>query len=315
MMRFQKLVGVIRRQKCLRTQLLSTKVSDPSSVTGKPPSVVMLGLPSDLNSSFLRGSAKAPPLIREALRSPSANSWSETPSIDISNADNFRDVGDLELSDSNSREDTYEQISAEISSRLGQGDRVLSIGGDHSVTYPIIAGGYAKHYRENNPLTIIQFDAHPDLYENFEDNPFSHASPFARILESTSVSRLIQVGVRTMNDHQREQASKYGVEVVTMEELDQRAPEAIKAAIKTIRGPTYISLDLDALDPAYAPGVSHHEPGGLTTRQIIHLIHCIQAPVVGADIVEYNPDKDINGVTAMVAAKFVKEIAAKMLTN
>ena len=75
-------------------------------------------------------------------------------------------------------------------------------------------------------------------------------------------------------------------------------------------GPLYISIDLDALDPAFAPGVSHHEPGGLSVRDILAVLHRVRAPIVGADVVEYNPSRDVNGMTAVVAAKLVKEIAA-----
>jgi arginase len=74
--------------------------------------------------------------------------------------------------------------------------------------------------------------------------------------------------------------------------------------------PLYISIDMDALDPAFAPGVSHHEPGGLSVREILTVLHRVDAPIVGADVVEYNPERDINGMTAVVAAKFVKELAA-----
>ncbi len=77
-------------------------------------------------------------------------------------------------------------------------------------------------------------------------------------------------------------------------------------------GPVYISLDMDVLDPAFAPGVSHHEPGGLSTRQVLGIIQRLKNPVVGADIVEYNPDRDISGITAAAAAKFLKEIAGMM---
>ncbi|MDO9489294.1 MAG: arginase family protein, partial [Sphingomonadaceae bacterium] len=77
-------------------------------------------------------------------------------------------------------------------------------------------------------------------------------------------------------------------------------------------GPVYVSIDLDGLDPAYAPGVSHHEPGGLSTRQVLDAIHALEGPVIGGDIVELNPVRDINGMTAMVAAKFVRELAGAM---
>ncbi len=80
-----------------------------------------------------------------------------------------------------------------------------------------------------------------------------------------------------------------------------------------LEGPVYLSLDMDVLDPAYAPGVSHHEPGGMSTRMVLRLIQSIDQPIVGADIVEYNPDRDVNAMTAAVAAKLLKEIAGVML--
>ena len=81
------------------------------------------------------------------------------------------------------------------------------------------------------------------------------------------------------------------------------------ASVPIPEGPLYVSIDMDALDPAFAPGVSHHEPGGLSVREILSVLHRIEAPIIGADVVEYNPTRDINGMTAVVAAKFVKELA------
>ena len=117
--------------------------------------------------------------------------------------------------------------------------------------------------------------------------------------------RLVQIGIRTMNGHQREQAEKFGVEVVEMRMLP--AYERLK-----IRGPVYISFDVDVLDPACAPGISHREPGGMTTREAIAHLHAIEGEIVGADVVEYNPAQDISGMTAVLAAKMVKEILGRM---
>ena len=86
-------------------------------------------------------------------------------------------------------------------------------------------------------------------------------------------------------------------------------------SIPNFNEPIYLSLDIDALDPAFAPGVSHHEPGGLNTRQVLQIIQKIEVPIIGADIVEYNPKRDIKGITAMVCSKFLKEIAAKIIAN
>jgi arginase family enzyme len=122
-------------------------------------------------------------------------------------------------------------------------------------------------------------------------------------MEQGLANRLVQVGIRTMNRHCREQVQRFGVEVIEMREF-----AADRVPIP--EHPLYISIDMDALDPAFAPGVSHHEPGGLSVRDILSVLHRVRSPVVGADVVEYNPARDINGMTAVVAAKLVKELAS-----
>ena len=154
-------------------------------------------------------------------------------------------------------------------------------------------------------MHILHLDAHGDLYDDFDNNPFSHASPFARLMEKGKVASLTQVGTRTYNTHQREQMKRFGVKAIEMKDFSFDF-------INSLAAPLYISLDLDVLDPAFAPGVSHHEPGGMSTRDLIHIIQNIQVPIAGADIVEYNPVRDINNVTAMVAYKLLKELIAKM---
>ena len=146
----------------------------------------------------------------------------------------------------------------------------------------------------------------PILYHDFRGNPHSHASPFARIMEEKLAQRLVQVGIRTMNGHQREQAERFSVEVIEMKDMKDGLHLTFDTSV-------YISVDIDALDPAFAPGVSHREPGGLTTRQVIEIIQSINSPVIGADIVEFNPRMDQTGMTAVVCAKILKELAAKML--
>ena len=264
----------------------------------------LLGIPLDVNSSYLRGAAGAPPKIREAWRCDASNKWSEL-GVDVGAAGAFANAGDLQLSDSRDKvADDFTEIERAIGELLENGDRPVSLGGDHSVTYPILKA-FARHYSE---LTIVHFDAHPDLYDEFEGSRVSHACPFARIMEERLAKRLVQIGIRTMVGHQREQAARFGVEVVGMAGLP--AYERLK-----IGGPVYISFDLDVLDPAFAPGVSHREPGGMTVREAIAHLHAIEGTVVGADLVEFNPVQDVSGVTATVAAKIVKEILGKMIAE
>jgi agmatinase len=262
----------------------------------RPHKIGLIGFCSDENSSFLRGAAEAPPLIRAALFSDAANLWSES-GVDLGADGILSDAGDVLPTSPKEVEDS-------VSSLLAQKLRPLSLGGDHSITYPIVRA-IAHEYPT---LSILHFDAHPDLYQDFRGNPNSHASPFARIMEQKLAQRLVQVGIRTMNGHQREQAQRFGVEVIEMKDL--------RTGLElTFDTPVYVSVDMDAFDPAFAPGVSHREPGGLTTRQVIEIIQSINAPVIGADIVEFNPKMDPSGMTAVVCAKILKELAAKMLSR
>ncbi len=257
----------------------------------------LLGIPFDAQSSYLRGAGDAPPKIREALRCDASNSWTES-GVDLSVSGLYQDAGDLSFAE----ESAFAAIETEVDGLLDQGKRPLALGGDHSVTFPIIQAFARKH----KDLTIFHFDAHPDLYDEFEGNRLSHACPFARIMEAGLAKRLVQVGIRTINRHQREQAERFGVEVVEMRALPAYA--RLRAD-----GPVYITFDMDVLDPAFAPGVSHREPGGMSVREAIAHLHSIEGTIVGADVIEYNPVQDVAGLTATVAAKIVKEILGKMI--
>jgi arginase len=264
----------------------------------------LLGVPLDVNSSYLRGPAGAPEKIREALRSDSSNQWSEL-GVDVGAAGAYVDAGDLRLKDSRaSSDEDFSEIERGVGKLLETNQQPVLLGGDHSVTYPILRA-FARHYPK---LTIVHFDAHPDLYEEYEGSRISHACPFARIMEERLAERLIQIGIRTLNGHQSEQAEKFGVEMIPMAALP--AMERLR-----VEGPVYVSFDMDVLDPAFAPGISHREPGGMTVREAIQHLHAITGSIVGADVIEYNPLQDISGLTATVAAKMVKEILGKMIAG
>ena len=260
----------------------------------------LVGLPYDATSTFLRGAAAAPPAIRAALRSSAGNGWSEN-LTDTWAPGVVSDAGDVEIPDSH--DEARQRIQATIASVIASGDRPLSLGGDHAVSYPVLRAIHAAC----GPVTILHIDAHPDLYEEYEGERYTHANPFARIMEEGLAKRLVQVGIRALNRHQHEQAARYGVEVIDMRAWARGVRPHIDA------GPVYVSLDLDGIDPAYAPGVSHREPGGLSVREVLTLLHATGGEVVGADVVEYNPSRDVSDLTATVAAKLVRELAAKMM--
>ncbi len=245
------------------------------------------------------GRQRLPQKIREALRCDASNSWTEL-GVDLGAAGVYEDEGDLQFAE----KDAFATIEAGVGALLDRGKRPVLLGGDHSITFPIVKA-FARRYPE---LTIFHLDAHPDLYEEFEGNRLSHACPFARIMEAGLAKRLVQIGIRTINRHQREQAQRFGVEVVEMRALP--AYEKLKAD-----GPVYITFDMDVLDPAFAPGVSHREPGGMSVREAIAHLHAIEGEIVGADLVEFNPVQDVAGVTATVAAKILREILGKMIAG
>ncbi|KAK6162528.1 hypothetical protein DH2020_002369 [Rehmannia glutinosa] len=237
----------------------------------------LLGVPLGHNSSFLQGPAFAPPRIREAIWCGSTNSTTEE-GEDLKDPRVLTDVGDVpvqELRDCGVDDDRLMSIISESVKLVMEEEplRPLVLGGDHSISFPVVR---AVSEKLGGPVDILHLDAHPDIYHEFEGNKYSHASSFARIMEGGYARRLLQ---------------KLG--------------EGVKGV--------YISVDLDCLDPAFAPGVSHIEPGGLSFRDVLNILHNLKGDVVAADVVEFNPQRDtVDGMTAMVAAKLVRELTAKI---
>jgi agmatinase len=260
--------------------------------------IQLLGVPTDVNSSYRRGAALGPGAIRRAWQryQQFGNATTEC-GLEIGRDLWFEDLGDLALDETEADHARIADASAHAAAR----GPLLSLGGDHAVTFPLVEGLARVH----GPLNLLHVDAHPDLYDDYEGNPRSHASPFARILERGLARRLVQVGVRTWNAHNRAQARRFGVEAVPCDGFDvDRVPIP--------EAPLYVTVDLDGIDPAFAPGVSHPEPGGLSVRDVVGLLGRIRSRVVGADVVELNPTQESGDATAIVAVKLLKELAAAM---
>lgn len=260
--------------------------------------VNLWGINWDGNSSFRKGPALAPDTIRKALFEGSLNRGTESGS---SLADNpqWGDAGNHNLTEGDDFVQSIEQAAVQL---LQQGKRLLTLGGDHSISYPLLRA-YHKLYPE---LTIVHLDAHSDLYHEFKGNKLSNACPFARIMEEELAVDLYQYGIRTLNEHQLQQAARFKVKMIQMQDWSP-------GQVPHIQGPVYLSLDVDAIDPAFAPGVSHREPGGFSSREVINFIHQLPGQVVGCDLVEFNPLQDIDNLTANLCGKLVKELAGKML--
>ena len=260
--------------------------------------LAVIGVPFDEKSSYLRGPAGGPAAIRASSTGRARNPETEL-GVDLDRATVMVDLGDVDTSGDVDK--TFQGIEEAVAAIFEKKARPIILGGDHSITYPILKV-VARYHRA---VDILHFDAHPDLYEDLYGDRLSHACPFARILEDGLAKSLVQVGVRAATASQRALARRRGVRMVEMKDFRD-------SLTLSFRNPLYISFDMDALDPAFAPGVSHQEAGGLTTRQALDLIHRLKARIVGLDVVELNPARDPSGITASAAVKIIKEVAGMM---
>jgi arginase len=261
--------------------------------------LAVIGVPFDEKSSFIRGAAGGPAAIRAASTGRALNPCTEL-GVNLEEETIMVDLGDVDTSGDVDK--TFSRIEAAVLGILKKKARPIILGGDHSITYPAVKA-MAKQYPA---LDILHFDAHPDLYEDLYGDRHSHACPMARIMEKGLARGLVQVGIRAATHDQRAQARRHGVRMIEMKDIKNGLSLRFSC-------PLYISFDLDALDPAYAPGVSHHEAGGLSTRQALDIIHSLDARIVGLDVVEFNPGRDPSGITAAAAVKIIKEVAGMMV--
>jgi len=261
--------------------------------------MAILGIPYDEKSCYLRGAAKGPQAIRAASTGKAINPWTEL-GVSLEEDTVLTDLGDVDVS--GDYEDVSSRIEKHVSRILEKNAVPIILGGDHSISFPVVRA-FARKFK---PMDILHFDAHPDLYEELDGDRYSHGCPFTRIMEENLAQNLVQVGIRAATGEHRERAAMYGVRMIEMKNI--RETLSLK-----FTNPLYISFDMDALDPSAAPGVSHHEPGGLSTRQAIDIFQALEAKIVGLDVVEVNPERDASGITASAAVKVIREVAGKIV--
>ena len=268
--------------------------------------IKIIGIPFDANSSFLKGSAFAPQRIRLMDQEGSANSFSES-GLEIKKQYNYKDCGDIHFEDTNA-EKAFKTIMEKINSLLIEGDKVLSIGGDHSISHPVL-----KAVADNGPVGMIHIDAHCDTGGSYEGEKFHHGGPFRNaVLEGAlDPERTIQIGIRGSAEYIWEFSKDSGMHVVHAKDINNLGIDAIISKAREIAGdgPTYLSFDIDSLDPAFAPGTGTPEVGGLTTRESMQLIRGMKGlNIVGGDVVEVAPQYDPTSNTAQHGAQMLFEI-------
>lgn len=220
------------------------------------------------------------------------------------------DVGDVPFTDVFHLERSHEDIRRFFEPLFAAGKTVLAAGGDHSITFPVF-----QAMKPRRPLGMVHIDAHTDTWDDFLGSKFSHGSPFRRAVEAGLLDpkRTIQIGIRGAQNS--DQGWRYsldsGMRVVFIEEFEARGVEAIVQEARRIvgDGPTYLSLDVDGLDPVFAPGTGTPEIGGMTTRETLGLLRGLDGlDFVGGDVVEVSPPYDPSGSTALLGATLMYEI-------
>lgn len=264
--------------------------------------IAIIGIAFDEKSCYLRGASKGPQAIRAASTGKAINPWTEL-GANLKEDIVLTDLGDIDVS--GDFFDVFSRIEENILKILEKKAVPVVLGGDHSISYPVVKA-FARKFK---PLDILHFDAHPDLYEELYGDRYSHACPFARIMEEGLAQNLVQIGIRAATGEQRAKALKHRVRMIEMKDIS----ENLSSLSLEFSNPLYISFDMDALDPAFAPGVAHHEPGGLSTRQAIDILHALNARIAGLDVVEVNPERDASGITAAAAVKIIKEVVGKII--
>lgn len=267
------------------------------------PNLYILGIPWDNSSSYRRGCARGPRAIREATSEKLYNGFNES-LVNLTEYWGYKDLGDVKAESFGELvEKVYELIKSHYT-----GELFIFLGGDHSITYATFR---ALKKVSQEEFGLIYFDAHPDLYPEYEGDRYSHACTVRRLVEEGFVKgrNVVQIGIRAPTKEQIEFAEEHGIKIILASEIYhcQKVDVPFERA--------YFSFDMDVLDPAFAPGVGNPEPGGLTTRELVEVIKSLKTEVVAFDVVELNPSYDYKGITAFAAAKIIREILGKTAKN
>lgn len=258
---------------------------------------IILGAPLDLTVSRLPGSRRAPEAIREESRH--LETYSIRAGRDLEEV-SFMDIGDI-LLDGRDVAESLDVIRLVAQRFFDLGKRLFTFGGEHLATLPLVQAAVGRH----PDLRVLHFDAHADLRDTYHGSRLTHATVMRRIAEGClrSPKNLYQFGIRSATG----QEHAWGRRRTNL--LDGRLPEAIEAVRASLQGyPVYVSIDIDVVDPAFAPGTGTPEPGGIGPRELFEALEILGGlDIIGADIVEVSPLLDVNGITAGLAAKLCRE--------
>jgi agmatinase/guanidinopropionase len=287
---------------------IPTFMRQPASRDLEGVDVAVVGVPFDSGTSYRSGTRFGPRKIRES----SLLLWGFNTVMGIAPAKELKvvDYGDIEVIPVDIRS-TMEAITNEVATILSQETLPISLGGDHSITLPLLRA----HAAQFGPIAVIHFDSHPDTWNSeFGDHPYSHGTPFRRALEEQLIDpeAYIQVGIRgpVSDSFDLDEARELGAQIITIIEAFEVGIPTVINRIQEIIGkrPVYVSLDIDSVDPAFAPGTGTPEVGGFSSYQMLQLVRGLQGlNLVGFDLVEVSPPYDHSDITSILAANLVFE--------
>ncbi|MCP8967996.1 agmatinase [Ectobacillus ponti] len=267
---------------------------------------VIYGMPMDWTVSFRPGSRFGPARIREV--SIGLEEYSPYMDRHLEEVKYF-DAGDIPLPFGNPGK-SVDMIEAYIDGLLADGKFPLGLGGEHLVSWPVMKAMYKKY----PDLAIVHFDAHTDLRDDYEGEPYSHATPIKKVCDLIGPKNVYSFGIRSGLREEFQWAKEVGMNLFKFDVL-----EPLKKVLPELAGrPIYLTIDIDVLDPAHAPGTGTLEAGGITSKELLASLVAIaesEVNVVGADIVEVAPVYDHSEQTPIVASKLVREILLGMVKS
>jgi agmatinase len=269
--------------------------------------IALIGIPFDNGATYRSGARFGPRNIR--VQSAMIRPWNPVLNVDPFSKWRIADYGDLSINPL-SLDDTFGRITSQLNNILREGTRTLCVGGDHSILLPILRSIHKKV----GPVALIQFDAHNDTWGGYFGSPHSHGTPVRRAVEEGLLlaGQVLQVGLRgqvySMDDFDFGRKHKFSV--VTAEEFHRSGLATVGKILKRFRGKlVYFTLDIDVVDPAFAPGTGTPQVGGLSSFQILELVRALKGQsLVGADLVEVSPPYDNGEITSLLAANLLYEM-------
>ena len=278
--------------------------------------VVILGVPYDGSVSYRSGTRFGPRAIRE--QSLLLWGYNNAQQVAPFSSQKIVDLGDVDVVPPDIRA-THQQIELAANRVLAAGSKLLSLGGDHSISLPLLRA-HAKQY---GPVAVIHFDAHPDTWDSeYPGQPYSHGTPFKRAIEEGLIdtTAYVQLGIRgpTAGPQDYADTLALGARMITLDEFRRRSFDDVLHEVRTQIGsrPTYVTLDIDVVDPAFAPGTGTPEVGGLTSYELLQLTRGLRGlNLIGFDLVEVSPPFDHSNITAILAANLAFEFLSLLVNE